>query len=111
VAHAYSVAGQAVRDHRNAAASLGNDLAEALGDAGRAFAPRTQTPPRPTDTAGRTGIDYLSLLAAQHCRRLRHRLHVAGPDGPILGLSPWHVANLITAQYGPLGPARPQPIH
>jgi hypothetical protein len=36
-------------------------------------------------------------------------LHIAGPDGPILGLPPWHVANLITAQHGLLG-ARPQPV-
>jgi hypothetical protein len=112
VAHAYSVAGHAVREYRSAAASWGNDLAEALdaiGDASRAFAPRTPTPPRRTDMAGRSGIDYLGLLDAEHCRQLRHRLHIAGPDGPIPGLPPWHVANLITAQHGLLATARPRP--
>ena len=112
VAHAYSVAGPAVREHRSASASLGSDLAEALdgvGDAARAFAARTPIPPPRTDVAGTSGIDYLGLLAAQHCRQVRHRLHIAGPDGPILGLPPWHVANLITAQHGLLG-ARPQPV-
>jgi hypothetical protein len=109
VAHAYSVASPAVREHRSAAASLGNDLAEALdgiGDAARAFAARTPTPPPRSDVAGTSGIDYLGLLATQHCRRVRQRLHIAGPDGPILGLPPWHVANLITAQHGLLR-ARP----
>lgn len=99
VRHAYEVAQHAVRQHRSAAHSLGNNLAEALdalGDAAREFVHGPSSTPRP----GKTGIDYLGILDAQRHHALRQRLHVTAPDGPLHGLAPWHAVNLITARRG-----------
>jgi hypothetical protein len=49
---------------------------------------------------GRTGIDYLGLLAARHHRDLCQRLHVADPSAALPTAVPWHLVNLITARRG-----------
>ncbi len=103
IGHAIDVGGPAVGAGRSPASWLGSDLAEALdalGDAARAFAQAAISAPVMTPTPGRTGIDYLHLIAAEHHRALCQQLHVADPTGALPSTTPWHLVNLITARRG-----------
>jgi hypothetical protein len=103
IRHAVEVGGTAVGADRSPASWLGSDLAEALdalGDAARAFARAAIPAPVVAPTPGRTGIDYLRLVATEHHRTLRDRLNVADPTGALPSATPWHLVNLITAGRG-----------
>lgn len=88
---------------RSPATWLGNALAEALGDAGRALAGDAGAPRRVA--CGHSGIDYLGLLAARRHAQILRQLHVADPDHTLVTAPPWHLVNLITAHRGLLTPS------
>lgn len=86
-------------DGRSPASGRGNGLADALDDLGvaaRGFA-RSNLESATAGCGGVfTGIDYLGLLAAQHRRHLKDRLHLADPEDQLATLPPWHQVNVIT---------------
>jgi hypothetical protein len=71
----------------------------ALGTAARRFvlALATPPPPRPTPVPpGRTGIDYLRIIAERRRQALLARLAVIDPTGLLAGLRGWPLINVLT---------------
>lgn len=75
-------------------------MLDALGSSAAAFVRAAATAPARKPEPGRTGIDYLGLLAVQHYRDVCRALHIADPSHALTSLRPWHIANLLTAKRG-----------
>jgi hypothetical protein len=78
----------------------------ALGGAARAFMlglARPIRPPLRPVPPGRTGIDYLRLVAERHRLALHAGFGVIDPTGLLAGLRGWPLINVFT-RGGPLGP-------
>ena len=87
-------------DYRLAGGDALAAMLYALGRSAAAFVQVAATAPVREPEPGRTGIDYLGLLAVQHYRDVCRALHIVDPSHALASLRPWHIANLLTAQRG-----------
>jgi Domain of unknown function (DUF6431) len=87
-------------DHRLTGGDALAAMLDALGRSAAALVRAAATAPVREPEPGRTGIDYLGLLAAQHYRDVCRALHIVDPSHALASLHPWHIANLLTAQRG-----------
>jgi len=75
------------------------EAVSALGTAARGFAlalARPYVPPLRLVPAGRTGIDYLRIIAERHRRAIHAQLGVIDPTGLLAGLRGWPLISALT---------------
>lgn len=103
LSHAIGLAGHAVGDGHSPAPWLGTALAvalDALGEVARVISAGAVSAQQVVAGPGRSGIDYLGLLADRHYDHMLRQLHVVDPTGTLANAPAWYAVNLITARRG-----------